>query len=63
VRASNPSAVCDAIAQANTLLAQDGTLPQGIKPSSDVGHQMISVAADLERYNVGKLTPGCTPRN
>ena len=57
---SNPVSVCNTIADANSAL--DGcTVPCGISPSSAKGQAMISVANNLEMFNNGQLTTGCTP--
>jgi hypothetical protein len=57
---SNPVAVCNTIADANSAL--DGcTVPCGISPNSSKGQAMISDANSLEMYNSGKLTAGCAP--
>ena len=51
---------------ASTIVAADaliGTLPipLRISPSSYEGQQMIALGATLVNYNIGLLTPGCTP--
>jgi hypothetical protein len=53
---------------ASTIAAADaliGNLPIPIKPkitpSSALGQQMMALAATLDNYNNGLLTPGCTP--
>ena len=59
---SNPEPVCEAISEANSLLnSPTARLPANIKPSSALGKSMTRVANQLDRYNGGLLTPGCTP--
>jgi hypothetical protein len=59
---SDPSPICDVLEQAQELLSGfGGSLPYGVKPSSPEGQQMVELAATLEQYNTGALTPGCAP--
>jgi hypothetical protein len=50
--------IASTIAAADALIAN---LRIPIKPSSALGQQMIALAATLDNYNNGLLTPGCTP--
>ncbi len=59
---SDPTPICDTIADANLLL--DGcTVPCKVdkKTQPALFQSMVKDAAVLERYNTGLLTPGCTP--
>jgi hypothetical protein len=59
---SNPCPIQSTIAAADALIA-GRTIPitPKISPSKGDGPQMVSLAATLELYNSGVLTPGCTP--
>ena len=57
---SSPAPVCNLIADANSALGSC-SLPCGIKPNTAAGQTMIDVANNLQMYNNGQLTPGCTP--
>jgi hypothetical protein len=57
---SNPTPICDMIADANSAL--DGcTVPCKIGPKTTTGQRMVSDANTLDAYNNGLLTAGCTP--
>jgi hypothetical protein len=59
---SDPAPISATIADADARLATfSGRLPYKVKPSSAIGQQMIALAAFLDQYNKGLLTPGCTP--
>ena len=59
---SDPAPVSAAIADAESLLSTfSGKLPYNVKPSSVTGTAMLSLAATLEQYNSGLLTPTCGP--
>ncbi len=58
---SDPEPVKQAVAEADSLLgAFSGTLPYGVRPSSPPGKGMTATAGDLDAYNNGGLTPGCS---
>jgi hypothetical protein len=57
---SDPTPVSATITAADNLLSTfNGKLPYHVKPSSTVGQQMTALAATLDSYNNGLLTPGC----
>jgi RNA polymerase sigma-70 factor (ECF subfamily) len=59
----NGSTACpigSTIAAADSLIF-NLPIPLKISPSSSEGQQMIALAATLDNYNNGLLTPGCTP--
>lgn len=59
---SDPAPVSATIADAESLLSTfSGKLPYKVKPSSATGKAMLSLAATLEQYNSGLLTPTCGP--
>jgi concanavalin A-like lectin/glucanase superfamily protein len=59
---SDPAPVSATIADAEALLSTfSGKLPYNVKPSSVTGNAMLSLAATLEQYNSGLLTPTCGP--
>lgn len=59
---SDPAPVSATIAEADSLLSTfSGKLPYNVKPSSATGKEMLSLAATLEQYNSGLLTPTCSP--
>jgi hypothetical protein len=59
---SEPAPVSATITHADGLLSgYDGKLPYKIKSSSVIGQAMTADAGVLESYNLGGLTPGCTP--
>jgi len=57
---SDPTPICNTIAAADSAL-NGCTLPCGIRPNSTLGQQMISAGNQLDAYNSGRLTGGCTP--
>ena len=57
---SNPTPICGTIADADAAL--DGyTVPAKVGPKTVLGQRMVSDGNTLDSYNVGNLTPGCTP--
>ncbi len=59
---SDPAPVSATIAAADALLSTfGGKLPYTVNPSSVVGQQMTALAATLDQYNNGLLTPNCSP--
>lgn len=62
VNGTDTSPVDATIDHANSLLG-GGTIPEGIRPNTPLGKQMVSDAKVLENYNQGLLTQpcGCTP--
>ena len=59
---ADPAPVSATIADAESLLSTfSGKLPYNVKPSSVTGKAMLSLAATLEQYNSGLLTPTCSP--
>lgn len=59
---SDPAPVSATVAEADSLLSTfSGKLPYNVKPSSATGKEMLSLAATLEKYNSGLLTPTCSP--
>ena len=59
---SDPTPISATITAADALLCTfGGKLPYHVKPSSMVGQQMTALAATLDAYNNGLLTPNCTP--
>jgi hypothetical protein len=58
---SNPAPITSTISAAGALLATfTGLLPYNVAPSSAAGQQMVALAATLDNYNNGLLTPNCT---
>jgi hypothetical protein len=57
---STPVPICGVIAHANSLLGS-AALPCNINTKSTLGKALLADATTLEGYNLGKLTPGCTP--
>ncbi len=58
----DPGPVAGPIADADAaLVAYPGLLPYAVKPSTTAGRMMTSVAALLDEYNTGGMTPGCEP--
>ena len=55
---TDPSPVSATILDANTLLGA-GPIPEGIKPSSPLGQEMVNDAAILENFNQGNVTQVC----
>ena len=58
---SDPRPICNTVQQANLLL-EAHPIGSNVKPSSQVGQQMVGLADLLDRYNNGFLTPHCVPR-
>lgn len=57
---SDSANISAAITEADGLLSSfSGKLPQGVRPSIDMGHNMTSVAEELDSYNNRALTPYC----
>jgi hypothetical protein len=57
---SDPAPVATTIADADDALgAFAGRLPYRVRPSSSEGQGMVALAAILDEYNNGHLTPGC----
>jgi hypothetical protein len=57
---SNPCPISSTVADANRLI--DGArIPSNIKTSSTTGKAMLRDANLLDNYNLGGMTPGCTP--
>jgi hypothetical protein len=57
---SSPLPLCGVVADANTLLT-GCNLPCNVNTKSTLGKSMLNDANTLEAYNLGKLTPSCTP--
>ena len=59
---SDATPISETISAADALLCTfGGKLPYGVKPSSEAGRQMTALAATLDQYNSGLLTPDCAP--
>jgi hypothetical protein len=59
---ADPAPVSNAIADGDALLtAYAGKLPYRVRPSTAAGQNMVNKGAELESYNIGSLTQGCTP--
>jgi hypothetical protein len=59
---SNPVPVTDALSDADTLLCTfTGRLPYGVRPSTDDGHQMTTLAGRLGSFNDGGMKSNCVP--
>jgi hypothetical protein len=57
---ANPTPIATTIALADALLGGfSGKLPYAVSPNSDTGKTMTALAATLESYNLGRLTPEC----
>jgi hypothetical protein len=57
---SNPTPICDTIADADSAL-DSCTVPCATAPKSTSGQLMISDADRLDRFNIDTLTADCTP--
>jgi hypothetical protein len=57
---SNPTPICGTIADANAALGTS-TVPAKVGPKTILGQRMVGDANTLDSYNIGNLTPGCTP--
>ena len=57
---SNPTPICDTIADADAALA-GCTVPCSVSPRTVLGQRMVSDGNRLDSYNLGNLTTGCTP--
>jgi uncharacterized protein (TIGR02145 family) len=53
-----PDLVQNAILKSDTAIGMN-KIPAGVRPNTQLGHIMISLAEILEKYNSGLLTPGC----
>ena len=59
---SDPTPISATITAADAVLCTFvGKLPYHVRPSSIVGQQMTALAATLNQYNNGLLTPNCIP--
>ncbi len=59
---SDATPISATIAAADALLCTfGGKLPYNVEPSSAAGQQMTALAATLDEYNSGLLTPDCAP--
>jgi hypothetical protein len=59
---ADPRPAAAAIEAAQQLLAGCvGPLPCQVPPSSVIGKRMLGLAAELEAFNSGRLTPDCKP--
>lgn len=57
---SNPTPICGVIADANDALG-GSNVPANVSPKTTLGQRMISDGSTLNSYELGTLTPGCTP--
>jgi hypothetical protein len=58
----DPAPIHHVLTSADALLSRfNRPLPLGVKPFSEVGERMTFIAALLERFNRGALTPHCHP--
>jgi len=57
---SNPTPICGTIADADAALGAS-TVPAKVGPKTVLGQRMVGDANTLDSYNIGNLTPGCTP--
>ncbi len=54
-------AIAGAIQQADTLLCTySGAIPLGVRTTTTNGQAMTQLALQLEAYNLGRLSPGCS---
>jgi len=57
---SNPAPIASTVADANRLLGA-ARIPCNVKTRTTTGKAMLSDAKLLNIYNLGSMTPGCTP--
>ena len=57
---SSPTPVCGTIADADGALGAS-IVPAKVAVKTDLGQRMVGDAGTLDDYNLGRLTPGCTP--
>ena len=57
--ATAPSSITTAISTADALIGSN-TIPMNVKVNTALGQQMVTLASQLEAFNNGSMTTGCT---